>query len=260
VGRLDEGNLEALRPEPLQGTRERARAAARPGRLARLRSHFSIRRIAIFLVMATLVPIVLGLLFRIEAIRPASTLMVGRWLTFQAVDRNWVDIKDISPALVRSVLMSEDGKFCFHHGIDLKELNNVIDDALEGEKTRGASTITMQTAKNLFLWNGRSFVRKAAELPLAAYLDLVLPKQRILEIYLNIAEWGDGIFGVEAAAQRYFKRSASKLSARQAALLAVTLPAPGTRNPAKPGPGLQRLAGVIERRAARAGGYTDCIQ
>jgi monofunctional biosynthetic peptidoglycan transglycosylase len=210
--------------------------------------------------MVSMVPVVLGLLYRIEAIRPASTLMVGRWLTLQPVDRQWIEIENVAPALLRSVLVSEDGQFCFHLGVDLNELNKVIDDALDGEKTRGASTITMQTAKNLFLWNGRSFVRKAAEIPLAAYLDLVMPKKRIMEIYLNIAEWGDGIFGVEAAAQKHFKRSASKLSPRQAALLAVTLPAPNTRNPAKPGPGLQRLAGVIERRAARSGGYTDCLE
>jgi monofunctional biosynthetic peptidoglycan transglycosylase len=213
----------------------------------------------IFLAIA-LVPAALTLVYRIEAIQPVSTLMVGRWLTFQPVQRQWTAIDDVSPSLIRAVMMSEDGQFCAHHGVDLKELNNVIDEALEGEKTRGASTITMQTAKNLFLWNGRSFLRKAAEFPLAVYVDLALPKKRIMEIYLNVAEWGDGVFGIEAAAQHYFGRSAAKLSARQSALLAVTLPAPASRNPAKSGQGLQRLAAVIERRAAKAGGYAMCLR
>ena len=163
--------------------------------------------------------------------------MLGRWLLLQPVERRWVPIEEVAPIAWQSIIMSEDGQFCSHHGVDLRELNAVIDDAMEGEKTRGASTITMQLAKNLFLWNGRSFLRKVMELPLAIYLDIVLPKQRIMEIYLNIAEWDTGVFGIEAAAQHYFKRPASQLSARQAALLAVTLPAAGGRDPSKPGAG-----------------------
>ncbi len=218
------------------------------------------RTIVLVCVAIGMVPAVLGVVYRLEPVRPFSTLMLGRWLLLQPVDRQWVDIEDVAPIAWQSIIMSEDGQFCAHHGIDLRELNAVIDDAMEGEKTRGASTITMQLAKNLFLWNGRSILRKIAELPLAVYVDIVLPKKRIMEIYLNIAEWDVGVFGIEAAAQHYFNRPASKLSARQAALLAVTLPAPGVRNPAKPGRGLQRLASIIERRAARSGGYTGCIR
>ena len=180
--------------------------------------------------------------------------------TFQGYDRRWVPIEDISPNLVNAVIMSEDGQFCFHHGIDLGELRGVVNDALAGEQTRGASTIPMQTVKNLYLWNGRSFLRKAMELPLAVYFDAIVSKKRIMEIYLNIAEWGPGIYGIEAASQYHFGKSAKQLSRRQAALLAVSLPNPIERNAAKPGRGMQQLAGIIDRRASRAGAYVGCVQ
>jgi monofunctional biosynthetic peptidoglycan transglycosylase len=117
----------------------------------------------------------------------------------------------------------------------------------------------MQTSKNLFLWNGRSFVRKAMELPLAVTSDFIWSKRRLLEIYLNIAEWGPGIYGIEAAARHHFKVPASKLSRHQAALLAVSLPNPIDRNAGKPGRGLRRLAAVIERRAQNSGEYIRCV-
>ena len=116
--------------------------------------------------------------------------MAWRWLKGAPVSRQWIDFSAISPALPRSVVASEDAKFCSHHGIDWDALREVIDDAEDGEVTRGGSTITQQVAKNLFLWPGRSVVRKGLEIPLAIWIDLVLPKQRILEIYLNIAELG----------------------------------------------------------------------
>lgn len=221
---------------------------------------FSLRNLAIIVIVAGLVPALLGLLYKAAFVHPVSTPMLARWLTLQGVDRRWTAIEDISPVLVHSVIMSEDGQFCRHRGVDWAELNAVISDALEGEKARGASTIPMQTAKNLFLWNGRSYFRKVLEIPLAIYLDGVMSKKRIMEIYLNIAEWDEGVFGVEAAAQRYFGRSADQLSARQAALLTVTLPNPALRNPARPSAGLNRLASLIERRAAKAGGYVGCVK
>jgi monofunctional biosynthetic peptidoglycan transglycosylase len=167
-----------------------------------------------------------------------------------------------SPApsnLIRSVMMSEDGQFCFHGGVDWNQMRGVVEDALDGEATRGASTIPMQTAKNLFLWNGRSFIRKGLELPLALGADFVWSKRRMMEIYLNIAEWGPGIYGAEAAAQYHFKVPASKLSARQAALLAVALPNPITRVAGKPSRGVQQLAVLVERRARGSGDYIKCI-
>lgn len=219
-----------------------------------------IRWLLLSVLVVMLVPVLLGLLYSVEGVRPVSTLMLGRWLTGNSVDRQWVEIEDVAPVLLQSVIMSEDGQFCAHRGVDLAELNAVIDDALEGEKVRGASTITMQTAKNLFLFNDRSFFRKAAEIPLAIYLDGILSKRRIMEIYINIAEWDAGVFGIEAASRHHFGKSAASLSPRQAALLTVTLPAPSARNPAKPGPGLQRLAALIQKRAQQSGGYTDCVR
>jgi monofunctional biosynthetic peptidoglycan transglycosylase len=193
-------------------------------------------------------------------VHPVSTLMLKDLATFSGYDRRWRSLDDISPRLVHSVMMSEDGQFCSHRGVDLGEMKAIVDDFLAGEATRGGSTIPMQTVKNLFLWHGRSYVRKAVELPYAVYLDLVMPKRRIMEIYLNIAEWGPGIYGAEAAAQYHFGRPASELTARQAALLAVTLPNPHTRNPGKPTSSLSRLAGTIERRASHAGGYNHCLK
>ncbi|MEO0544892.1 MAG: monofunctional biosynthetic peptidoglycan transglycosylase [Pseudomonadota bacterium] len=213
--------------------------------------------LALVLVVAT--PLFLTVLYRFDVIRPASTLMLADTLTLQSFERDWVELEDISPNLVQSVLMSEDGQFCNHYGIDLGELRLVVEAALAGERTRGASTITMQTAKNLFLWGGRSYVRKALEIPLAVWIDLVLPKDRIMEIYLNIAEWGDGIYGIGAAAPHHFNREADNLSRRQAALLAVTLPNPYTRNPAQPSTSMNRVADVVQRRARQSGAYIACV-
>ena len=181
---------------------------------------------------------------------PVSTLMAWRWLTGAPVSRQWIDFSAISPALPRSVVASEDAKFCSHHGVDWDALREVIDDAEDGEVARGGSTITQQLAKNLFLWPGRSVVRKGLEIPLAIWIDLVLPKQRILEIYLNIAEWGpSGQFGAEAGAVYAFGRSASTLAPREAALLAAILPNPVKRSARNPGPGVRRLAGTYTARA-----------
>ncbi|WP_193372089.1 monofunctional biosynthetic peptidoglycan transglycosylase [Phyllobacterium sp. YR531] len=210
-------------------------------------------------VILVMLPLVLLTLYRLPFVHPVSTLMVKDLVTFSGYDRQWVSIDDISPTLVNSVMMSEDAKFCSHSGVDWDALNSVVSDTIDGEQTRGASTIPMQTAKNLFLWNSRSFIRKGLEVPLAVMTDLILPKRRLMEIYLNIAEWGPGIYGIEAAAQHHFKTSAAKLSARQAAYLAVTLPNPIMRNPAKPGRGLQMLARVNERRARAAGAYVGCV-
>lgn len=218
-----------------------------------------LRRIFIAACVLVMLPVTLTLLYMPPFVRPVSTLMLADLVTLQGYDRQWVAYDDIAPVMKRTVVMSEDGQFCNHKGIDLGELRGVVQDALAGEPTRGASTITMQTVKNLYLWNGRSFIRKALELPLAVYFDLVLSKRRIMEIYLNIAEWGPNIYGVEAAAQHYFNTSARNLSARQAALLTVALPNPIVRNPGKPQPGLRRLSRLIERRAARSGGYVTCL-
>ena len=168
-----------------------------------------IARILLLIVLAVLLlPYVLAPFYRVG--HPVSTLMAWRWLKGAPVSRQWIDFNAMSPALPRSVVASEDAKFCSHRGIDWDALREVIDDAEDGEVRRGGSTITQQVAKNLFLWPGRSVVRKGLEIPLAMWIDLVLPKQRILEIYLNIAELGPGgQFGAEAGAAYAFGRSAS---------------------------------------------------
>ena len=195
-----------------------------------------------------LVPYLLAPLYRVG--HPVSALMAWRYLTGAPVSRQWIDFSAISPALPRSVVAAEDAKFCSHHGIDWDALRDVIDDADDGEVTRGGSTITQQVAKNLFLWPGRSVVRKALELPLALWIDLVLSKQRILELYLNIAELGpSGQFGAEAGSAYAFGRSASALGPREAALLAAILPNPVRRSARNPGPGVRRLAGTYIARA-----------
>ena len=204
-------------------------------------------------------PYLLIPLYALPQIRPISTLMIGEVMSGRSYERQWVDFDAIAPVLVQSVMMSEDGQYCSHSGIDWQALNLVIDDALEGEVTRGASTIPMQTAKNLFLTSSRSVLRKALEIPLAMWMDVVWSKRRLMEIYLNIAEWAPGVYGVEAAAQAYFGVPAVKLTARQSALLAVTLPNPIKRNAANPSRGMTRLAGVIEKRAAQSGAYIKCL-
>ena len=206
------------------------------------------RNLLLIVLAVLLLPYLLAPFYR--AGHPVSTLMAWRWVKGGPVSRQWIDFRAISPALPRSVVASEDAKFCSHRGIDWDALRDVIDDAEDGEVARGGSTITQQVAKNLFLWPGRSVVRKALEIPLAMWIDLVLPKQRILEIYLNIAEWGpSGRFGAEAGAAYAFGHSASSLSPREAALLAAILPNPIRRSARNPGPGVRRLAGTYVARA-----------
>lgn len=212
------------------------------------------------LIALAILPLFLILVYSVPFVRPVSTLMVKDYILFEDVDRQWVSIEDVAPVLINSVMMAEDGQFCSHGGVDWHQLSLVLDDATDGGPSRGASTITMQTVKNLFLWNGRSYIRKGLEFPLALVADSVLSKRRIMEIYLNIAEWGPGIYGIEAAAQHYFKRPASRLTAQQSALLAVTLPNPALRNPAKPTRNMQRIARIIAGRASRAGPYVTCVQ
>jgi monofunctional biosynthetic peptidoglycan transglycosylase len=204
----------------------------------------------IFLVLL-LLPYLVAPFYR--AGHPVSTLMAWRWLKGAPVARQWVDLDAMSPYLPRTVVASEDAKFCSHRGVDWGAMREVMEDAEDGEVTRGGSTITQQVAKNLFLWQGRSVVRKALELPLAMWIDLVLPKQRILEIYLNIAELGpSGLFGAEAGSSYAFGHSAATLSPREAALLAAILPNPVRRSARNPGPGVRRLAGTYMARANAA--------
>lgn len=214
----------------------------------------------LFGIIAVLIAIPLVLTPVYLVVQPVSVPMLSRMVSGQSVTRVWRDIDDISDRLKASVILSEDGQFCRHWGIDVAALRVEIDNYLAGRETRGASTITMQVARNLFLWNGQSAIRKALEVPLAAYIDLVMPKKRIMEIYLNIAEWGpEGEFGVAAGSERAFGREPQNLDWRTASLLAVTLPNPILRNPARPSAGLSRVAGIIENRARQYGQRAACV-
>ncbi len=189
---------------------------------------------------------------------PFSSLMALQWLGGTRIEQQWVPLDRISPNLMRAVIASEDGRFCRHWGIDFAEIVDAIK-RNPGGVPRGASTITMQVAKNLFLWPAKSYVRKAIEVPLTYAIELFWSKRRILEVYLNIAEWGPGIFGAEAAAGAHFDRSADRLSPRQGALLAVALPNPFTRDAGDPGPWASQRATVIQRRAARSPEEAACV-
>jgi monofunctional biosynthetic peptidoglycan transglycosylase len=163
-----------------------------------------------------------------------------------AIDRRWVPLERVSRALMRAVLAAEDARYFTHHGIDFVELRRAMAD---GPPQRGASTVTMQCARNVFLWQGRSYVRKALELYFAGLMELLWGKQRILEVYVNVIEWGDGIYGAEAAAQRYFDMSAAKLDPWRASLLAAVLPNPRRWNPASPTAYVRDRARMIRERA-----------
>jgi monofunctional biosynthetic peptidoglycan transglycosylase len=202
-------------------------------------------------------PVLLLIAILLYAFMPVpSTLMIGRWLTLQPVERRWVPLTEISPNLIRAVIAAEDQRYCSHRGVDWVELNAVMED--EDGPSRGASTLTMQTAKNVFLWPGRSYVRKALEIPLAMAIDFAWGKPRVVEVYLNVAEWGEGLYGAEAAAQRYFGKPAARLSPAEAARLAAALPNPLLRNPARPSRGLQAGAARIQRRVGQIGPLGDC--
>jgi monofunctional biosynthetic peptidoglycan transglycosylase len=203
---------------------------------------------------------VIASLFAYRSIDPPyTTLTAVRALTGEPVDQRWVPIDAISRRLILAVITSEDGRFCRHRGIDVREIEAALEQAMEGV-SRGASTITMQLVKNLYLWPSRSYVRKAIEIPLALLTERILDKRRILEIYLNSVEWGPGVFGAEAAARAHFRTSAARLSESQAALLAVALPNPIERDPGAPSASVRRVARVIEARMRAAGpARTACV-
>jgi monofunctional glycosyltransferase len=225
-------------------------------------TRFGRRALMVILVLALILLLLPYLITPIYLfVRPISTPMLWRWVTGARVERIWVPIEAVAPSLPRAVLAAEDAQFCRHHGVDLGEIREAIADARNGGALRGGSTITQQVAKNLFLWQGRSYVRKALEFPLALWVDFVLPKRRILEIYLNIAEWGpNGEFGAEAATRHAFGKGARSLGPREAALLAAILPNPIRRSAGRPGPGVRRLAGLYEGRARAASQTAECIQ
>ena len=213
----------------------------------------------VMLIVLVVAPYLLTLVYL--AVPPVSTPMMWRWVTGARVERTWVPLAEMAPALPLSVIAAEDGQFCRHRGVDWRGLREAIDEAEDLSEARGGSTITQQVAKNLFLWQGRSYVRKALEFPLALWIDLVMPKRRIMEIYLNVAEWGpNGEFGAEAGAQWAFRKSARNLSRQRGradggdpAQSAATQRAPARRRRA---PARRNLSAGRAGRTAQLG---DCV-
>lgn len=227
------------------------------------------QRIRRWIVIAIIVVIVgpFILILPLNFVQPFTT-SVMLWRTGQRLmegkrpiypRRTVVSRDELSPLLRRAVLASEDDRFYLHNGFDFEEIENALERAKRGRRLRGASTVTQQVAKNLFLWEGRSYVRKGLEAWLTVVLELCLPKDRILDIYLNAAEWGDGIFGAEVAAQTYFHTSAKRLTRDQAARMAAVLPAPRRWTPTSAIAG-RRTSWVLDRMRYAAPKPQDLIK
>ena len=179
---------------------------------------------------------------------PGTLTMVERKLSGEAIKNAWTPMDEISSHLVTAVIAAEDTKFCAHNGIDFDAIDQAFEEAEHGKRLRGASTISQQTAKNAFLWNGGGWARKSVEAWITYVIETLWPKRRIMEVYLNVAEWGDGIFGAEAAAQARFGKSAKALSKREAALLASVLPNPHKWRVDPPGPYVRKRVRTVRAR------------
>ena len=235
----------------LRGARARS---AQSGRLRRV-----LRGVLLVIIAIIALPYLLTPLYGWG--RPVSVLMLTRWLSGAPVQREWVPLRQMGASLPLAVIVAEDSGFCDHRGIEWGALKQAIEDVSEGEVSGGGSTITQQTVKNLFFWPGRSYLRKALEVPLALWMDLILPKSRILEIYLNIAEWGpNGQFGAAAAARHAFAKPPMQISRSEAALLAATLPNPALRSARAPGRAVRRAGGIYTSRIKVAGDLDACLR
>ena len=192
---------------------------------------------------------------------PGTLLMLQRKMSGDVIIHPWVTLEEISPHLVQAVIAAEDTRFCLHNGIDFAAIDKALEEKKNGKRLRGASTISQQTAKNAFLWNGGGWLRKGGEAWMTMLIETFWPKQRIMEVYLNIAEWGDGHFGAEAAAQARFGKSAKDLTQHEAALLASVLPNPHTWRVDPPGPYVRQRAGTVRARMhqVRRDGLDACV-
>lgn len=193
---------------------------------------------------------------------PGTFLMVDRKLSGEVILHPWTPLEEISPHLVTAVIAAEDTRFCLHRGIDFHAIDKAVAEAGNGRRLRGASTISQQTAKNAFLWNRGGWLRKGAEAWMTVLIETLWPKRRIMEVYLNVAEWGDGLFGAEAAAQARFGKSAKDLTPHEAALLAAVLPNPHKWRVNPPGPYVRGRAGTLRMRMeqVRRDGLDACVR
>jgi monofunctional biosynthetic peptidoglycan transglycosylase len=211
--------------------------------------------VGVFVVL----PVGLILLYRIVP-PPLTTVMAIRLVEGYGLSRNWVPLEEIAPSVRYAVIASEDNNFCSHSGVDWAALRQAMAAEIEGGGQGGASTLTMQTARNLMLWPHRSYIRKGLELYVATLIDALWPKERIFEVYLNIAEWGPGVFGIEAAAQHHFGVSARDLTPREAARLAVILPNPIELHATASTGHVTRQAAIVRKRIGQLGPLLDCVR
>jgi len=208
-------------------------------------------------VMVALASVALVLVFRWINPPPGAT-MIAEWLRLGGIERQWVPIAEMADHLPLSAAAAEDANFCLHHGFDIDGIRAALaDDA----RVRGASTISQQVAKNVFLWQGRTWVRKGLEAGFAVLIEVLWPKRRIMEVYLNVAEMGEGVFGVEAAARHYWDIGAGELGPQRSARLMAVLPDPRDRSPVSGSAFIARRGAQIERGAAtiRADGRAACF-
>lgn len=219
-----------------------------------------LRRAAwIALGVILLAPALLVLVYAIIPV-PVTPLMLIRAAGGAPIRREWMALERIAPDLPRAVIAAEDMTFCSHFGFEPEAIEQAWENNQRGGRTvRGGSTISMQTAKNVFLWPSRTYVRKGLEAWLTLYIEAVWSKPRILEVYLNVVEWGPGVYGAEAAARHHFGKSAAQLSAHEAALLAAILPSPLRWSASNPGPYVRSRAATLQARAAGLGELGACL-
>jgi len=218
------------------------------------------RTLLILLLTLVLLPVG-GVLIHAVVPPPTTLLMVRQAVTGHGLDYRWRSLNHISPRLVEAVIASEDARFCSHDGFDFKAIEKAMDDNARGRKVRGGSTISQQTAKNVFLWPGRSWVRKGLEAGYTVLIETVWSKRRIMEVYLNVAEWAPGVYGAEAAARHWYGKGADTLTAREAARLAAILPSPRRYSAGKPGPYIRRRASRVQAAmgTVRNEGLAACV-
>jgi monofunctional biosynthetic peptidoglycan transglycosylase len=244
----------------MAGDRQEWAMRARSGPRLRVLASARRRPVALLLLLLLAAPLVPILAFRVVPV-PVTPLMIIRLVQGYGLSKDWVPYERISPALADAVIAAEDNLFCRQwFGFDFPALRGQVESWLQGDRPRGASTITMQTAKNLLLWPGRDPVRKVLEAWLTPQIALLWPRQRVLEVYLNVVEFGPGVYGAEAASQKFFRKPAAALSQREAALLAAVLPAPLEWSAGAPGPYVRERASVIQNRIGQIRPLLDCVR
>lgn len=238
--------------------------AWKPGKLtgkeARRAGGLALRALGWAVVITGFAPFIGAAVYRVLP-PPGTFVMLERSLDGATIRQDWTPLEKISPHLVRAVIAAEDSRFCLHAGVDVEAIREAAEHNRKSAKRRGGSTISQQTAKNVFLWNGGGYVRKGLEAWFTLVSETIWGKRRTMELYLNVAEWGDGLFGAEAAAQGRFGKSAQDLTRQEAALLAAVLPSPNKWRAVNPGPYVRGRAATIRKRMeiVRREGLDRCV-